>query len=126
MIAYSNISAIKTAIYDAEATIAVYDGVIARRIKEAEADAATSRRGRSSSTARESRRTSSSDVFSKELDDEERERRKRKRRAEETQGRSDAPDLVDRIMKIKMMTSNAPLISTPAGHYSSSNSLKPL
>ena len=76
--AYSNISTIKTAIYDAEATITIYDGVIARRIKEAEADAATSRKERSSSTARESRRTSSSDVFSKELEDEERERRRRK------------------------------------------------
>merc|ERR1712243_51517 len=72
LIVYTNISTIKTAIYDAEATITVYDGVIARRIKEAEADAATSREERSSSTARESRRTSSSDVFSKELEDEER------------------------------------------------------
>merc|ERR1712243_224373 len=126
LIAYSNISAIKTAIYDAEATIAVYDGVIARRIKEAEVDATTSRKGRSSSTARESRRTSSSDVFSKELDDEERERRKRKRKAEETRGRSDAPDLVDRIMRIKLKTSNAPLISTPAGHYSVKKSIKPM
>merc|ERR1711867_393235 len=84
--AYSNISTIKTAIYDAQATITVYDGVIARRIKEAEVDAATSRKERSSSTARESRKTSSSDVFSKELEDEEREKRKRKRKAEETRG----------------------------------------
>merc|ERR1712240_115523 len=83
--AYSNISTIKTAIFDAEATIAVYDGVIARRIKEAEVDAATSRKGRSSSTARESRRTSSSDVFSQELDDEkgEKENEKRKRHKED-------------------------------------------
>merc|ERR1711873_382388 len=82
LIVYTNISAIKTAIYDAEATITIYDGVIARRIKEVEADAATSRKERSSSTTRESRRTSSSDVFAKELEDEERERRRRK--AEET------------------------------------------
>merc|ERR1712240_217796 len=40
--AYSNISTIKTAIFEAEATIAAYDDVIARRIKEAEVDAATS------------------------------------------------------------------------------------
>ena len=126
MPAYSNITTIKTAIFDAEATIAVYDDVIARRIKEAEVDAATSRKERSSSTAKESRRTSSSDVFSQELDDEEREKRKRKRKAEETQGRSDAPDLMDRIMKIKMMKSNAPLISTPAGHYTIKKSMKPL
>ena len=67
--AYSNITTIKTAIFDAEATIAVYDDVIARRIKEAEVDAATSRKERSSSTAEESRRTSSRDVFSQELEE---------------------------------------------------------
>merc|ERR1712243_456753 len=44
LLAYSNISTIKTAIYDAEATITVYDGVVARRIKEAEVDATTSRK----------------------------------------------------------------------------------
>ena len=76
--------------------------------------------------ARESRRTSSSDVFSKELDDERRERRKRRRKAEETQGRSDTPDLVDKIMNIKMMTSNAPLVSTPAGHHSVKKSMEPI
>ena len=30
LIVYTNISAIKTAIYEAEATITIYDGVIAR------------------------------------------------------------------------------------------------
>merc|ERR1712240_758254 len=37
-----------------------------------------------------------------------------------------APDLVDRIMRIKMKTSNAPLISTPAGHYTVKKSMKPI
>merc|ERR1711873_322823 len=124
LIVYTNISAIQTAIYEAEASITIYDGVIARRIKEAEADAATSRKERSSSTARESRRTSSSDVFSKELEDEE--RRRRKRKAEETRGKSDVPDLADRVMRIKLKTSNAPLISTLAGHYSVKKSMKPM
>merc|ERR1711873_157278 len=96
------------------------------RTKEAEVDAATSRKERSSSTAKESRRTSSSNVFSQEIEDEEREKRKRKRKGEETPGRSDAPDLMDRIMKIKMMKSNAPLTSTPAGQYTVKKSMKPL
>ena len=84
LVVYTNISAIQTAIYEAEASITIYERVIARRIKEAEADAATSRKERSSSATRESRRTSSSDVFAKELEDQERERRRRKRKAEET------------------------------------------
>merc|ERR1711873_40430 len=103
LIVYTNISAIQTAIYGAEASITIYDGVIARRIKEAEADAATSRKERSSSATRDLRRTSSSDVFSKELEDEE--RRRRKRKAEETRGKSDVPDLADRVMRIKLKTS---------------------
>merc|ERR1711873_120064 len=81
LIVYTNISAIQTAIYEAEASITIYDGVIARRIKEAEADATSSRKERSSSATRDLRRTSSSDVFAKELEDEERERRRRKRKA---------------------------------------------
>ena len=32
-------------------------------------------------------------------------------------GRSDTPELVDEIMDDKMMTSNAPLVSTPAGQH---------
>merc|ERR1711873_114527 len=96
------------------------------RTKEADVDAATSRKKRSSSTAKESRRTSSCDVFSQEIEDEEREKRKRKRKGEETPGRLDAPDLMDRIMKIKMMKSNAPLTSTPAGQYTVKKSMKPL
>merc|ERR1711873_346052 len=124
LIVYTNISDIKTAIYEAEATITIYDGVIARRIKEAEADAATSRKERSSSATRDSRRTSSSDVFSKELEDEE--RRRRKQKTEETQGKSDVPDLADRVMRIKLKTSNAPLVSTLAGHYSVKKSMKPM
>ena len=124
--AYSNIATVKSAIFDAEATIAVYDDVVARRTKEADVDAATSRKEKSASTAKESRRTSSCDGFSQETEDEEKEKRKRKRKGEETPGSSDAPDLMDRVMKIKMKKSNAPLTSTPAGQYTVKKSMKPL
>merc|ERR1712121_347179 len=117
LIVYTNMSAIQTAIYEAEASITIYDGVIARRIKEAEADAATSRNERSSSATRDSRRTSSSDVFAKEMEDDE--RRRRKRKAEETRGKSDVPDLADEVMRIKLKTANA-------GHYSVKKSMKPM
>ena len=69
---FTDISSIQTAIYETEASIIIYDGVIVRRIQEAETDAATSRKERSYSATRDSRRTSSSDVFSKELEDEDR------------------------------------------------------
>merc|ERR1711873_22128 len=65
-------------------------------------------------------------MAAKELEDEERERRRRKRKAEETQGKSDVPDLADRVMRIKLKTSNAPLVSTLAGHYSVKKSMKPM
>merc|ERR1712034_247756 len=97
-----------TAIYEAEASITIYERVIARRIEEAEADAATSRKERSSLATRDSRRTSSSDVFAKELENDE--RRRRKRKAEETRGKSDVPDLADKVMRIKLKTANAPLV----------------
>merc|ERR1711873_80072 len=89
-------------------------------------DAATSRKEKSASTAKESRRTSSCDGFSQETEDEEKEQRKRKCKGEETPGSSDAPDLMDRVMKIKMKKSNAPLTSTPAGQYTVKKSMKPL
>merc|ERR1711873_356365 len=71
LIVYTNISAIQTAIYEAEASITIHDGVIARRIQETEAAAATSRKERSSSETRDLRETCSSNVFSKDLEDEE-------------------------------------------------------
>merc|ERR1712240_541603 len=124
LVVYNNISAIQTAIYEAEASITIYERVIARRIKEAEADAATSRKERSSSATGDSRRTSSSDVFAKEMEDDE--RRRRKRKAEETRGKSDVPDLADEVMRIKLKTANAPLVSTRAGHYSVKKSMNPM
>merc|ERR1712240_508271 len=124
LVVYNNISAIQTAIYEAEASITIYERVIARRIGEAEADAATSRRDRGSSATRDSRRTSSSDVFAKEMEDDE--RRRRKRKAEETRGKSDVPDLVDEVMRIKLKTANALLVSTRAGQYSVKKSMNPI
>merc|ERR1712240_934759 len=124
LVVYTNISAIQTAIYEAEASITIYERVIARRIKEAEADAATSRKERNSSATRDSRRTSSSDVFAKEMEDDE--RRRRKQKAEETRGKSDVPDLVDEVMRIKLKTANAPLVSTRAGQYSVKKSMNPM
>merc|ERR1711989_203307 len=124
--AYSNVATLKSAIFDTEATIAVYEDVVTSRTKEANFHAANSRKEKSASTARESGRTSSRDLFSQEIEDEEREKRKRKRKQEDTPGSSDTPDLMDRVMKIKMMKSNAPLTSTPAGQYMVKKSMKPL
>merc|ERR1712240_214835 len=124
LVVYTNISAIQTAIYEAEASITIYERVITRQIKELEADAATSRKDRGSSATRESRRTSSSDVFAKEMEDDE--RRRRKRKAEETREKSDVPDLADEVMRIKLKTANAPLVSTRAGHYSVKKSMNPM
>ena len=44
----------------------------------------------------------------------------------DTPGSSDTPDLMDRVMEIKMMKSNAPLTSTPAGQYTVKKSMKPI
>merc|ERR1712240_671687 len=41
-------------------------------------------------------------------------------------GRSDTPELVDEIMNGKMMTSNAPLVSTPAGQHTVKESMEPI
>merc|ERR1712089_75798 len=124
--AYSNVATLNSAIFDTEATIAVYEDVVTRRTKEADFDAATSRKEKSASTAKESGRTSSCDVFSQETEDKQKEKRKRKRKEEETPGSSDTPDLMDRVMKIKMKNSNAPLTSTPAGQYTVKKSMRPL
>merc|ERR1712240_616310 len=48
LVVYNNISTVQIAIYEAEASITIYERVVARRIREAEADAAT-RRDRGSS-----------------------------------------------------------------------------
>merc|ERR1712089_25282 len=124
--AYSNVATLNSAIFYTEATIAVYEDVVTRRTKNADFDAATSRKEKSASTAKESGRTSSCDVFSQETEDKEKEKRKRKRNEEETPGSSDTPDLMDRVMKIKTKNSNAPLTSTPAGQYTVKKLMRPL
>ena len=123
LVVYNNISTVQTAIHGAEASITIYERVVARRIREAEAYAAT-RRDRGSSAARDSGRTSASDVFGKEMDDEDRVRRKRK--VEGARERSDVPDLVNEVMKIKLKTANAPLVSTRPGNYAVKKSMKPM
>merc|ERR1711873_23595 len=83
--AYSNVATLNSAIFDTEATIAVYEDVVTRRTKEEDFDAATSRKEKSNSTAKESGRTSSCDGFSQEIEDEEKrekENAKRKRHQE--------------------------------------------
>merc|ERR1711962_978484 len=62
--AYFKVAALNSAIFDAEATITVYEAVVTRRTKKAEKE-------KSASTAKESRRTSSRDVFSQEAEDKE-------------------------------------------------------
>merc|ERR1712115_290327 len=124
--AYSNVATLKSAIFDTEATIAVNEDVVTRRTKETDFHAANSRKEKSASTAIDSGRTSSRDIFSQEIEDKEREKRTRKRKQEDTPGGSDTPDLMDRLMKIKMRKSNAPLTSTPAGQYTVKKSMKPL
>ena len=104
LVVYNNISTVQTAIHGAEASITIYERVVARRIREAEAYAAT-RRDRGSSAARDSGRTSASDVFGRELDDEDRLRRKRK--VDGARERSDVLDMANEVMKIKLKPANA-------------------
>merc|ERR1711962_1783890 len=116
---YFKVPDLNTAIFDAEATIAVHEAVVTRRTKKEEEE-------RSASTTRESRRCSARDVFAQEAAEKEKEKNKRKRKEDERQRSSNNPDLVDRITKIKMMTSNAPLTSIPAGQFSERKSMKPI
>merc|ERR1712115_594520 len=73
--AYSNVATVNRAIFDTEATIAVYEDVVTRRTKETNFHATNSRKEKSASTARDSGRTSSCDVFFQEIEDKEREKR---------------------------------------------------
>merc|ERR1712240_745543 len=123
LVGYNNISTVQTAIHIAEASITIYERVVARRIRDAEAYAA-SRRDRGSSAARDSGRTSASDVFTRELDGEDRLRRKRK--VDGTRERADVPDTANEVMKIMLKTANARLTSTRAGDYAVRNSMKPM
>merc|ERR1712163_109742 len=58
------------------------------------------------------------------MDDEDRVRRKQK--VEGAQEKSDVPDLIDEVMRIKLKTANAPLVSTRPGDYSVKKSMKPM
>ena len=40
--------------------------------------------------------------------------------------RLDTPELMDETMNVKMMTSNAPLVSTPAGQHTVKESMEPI
>merc|ERR1712240_580965 len=73
---FTNTSSIRTAIYETEASIIIYDGVIVRRIQEAETNTDTPRKEKSHSTAGDLSRNSSNDSCSKELEDEEARKRK--------------------------------------------------
>ena len=112
---YSNVATLRRAIFDTEATITVCEDVLARitrRTKRTVSHAA--------STARESGRTSSRDTRSQESEERERAKGAGKRKQEDT------PDLIDRIMKLKMMKANAALTSTPAGQYTVKKSMRPI
>merc|ERR1711962_1119128 len=116
---YFEVPELNTAIFDIEANIVVHEAIVTRKTKKEE-------EVRRASNTRESRRCSARDVFAQEEAGKEKEKNKRKRKEDERQRSSNNPDLVDRITKIKMMTSNAPLTSIPAGQFSERKSMKPI
>merc|ERR1711873_273576 len=120
---YNNISPIQTAILIAESSITIYERVVARRIRDSEAHAA-SRGDRGSSDARDSGRTSSSDVFARELDSGDTLGRRRK--VNGARERADGSDTANDVMNIMLRAANARLTSTRAGDYAVRNSRKPM
>merc|ERR1711873_179155 len=117
---FTNTSSIQTAIYETEASIIIYDGVIVRRIQEAETNTDTSRKERSHSTAGDLSRNSSNDSCSKELEDEE----ARKRKVEEPHEKSDIPELTNRLMRIKLGTAEKENDNADPGDHDDRNEKK--
>merc|ERR1711873_238171 len=95
---FTNTSSIRTAIYETEASIIIYDGVIMRRIQEAETNTDTSRKEKSHSIAGDLSKNSSVNSSPPELEDEE----ARKQKVEEPHEKSEIPELSSRLMRIKL------------------------
>merc|ERR1712240_137401 len=97
---FTNTDSIRTAIYQTEASIIIYDGVIMRRIQEAETNTDTSRKEKSHLIAGDLSKSSSVNSSPSELEDED----ARKRKVEEPHEKSDIPELSNRLMRIKLET----------------------
>merc|ERR1711873_222192 len=117
---FTNTSSIQTAIYETEASIIIYDGVIVRLIQEAETNTDTSRKEKSHSTAGDLSKNSSIDSCSKELEDEE----ARKRKVEEPHEKSDIPELTNRLMRIKLETAEKENDDADPGDHNDRNEKK--
>merc|ERR1711873_75392 len=100
LVIFTNTDSIRTAIYETEASIMIYDGVIMRRIQEAETNTDTSRKEKSHSIAEDLSKSSSVTSSPSELEDEE----ARKRKVEEPHEKSEIPELSNRLMRIKLET----------------------
>merc|ERR1712240_532462 len=100
LVIFTNTDSIRTAIYQTEASIIIYDGVIMRRIQEAETNTDTSRKEKSHLIAGDLSKSSSVNSSPSELEDEE----ARKRKVEEPHEKSDIPELSNRLMRIKLET----------------------
>ena len=116
---YFEVPELNTAIFDIEANIVVHEAIVTRQTKKEE-------EVRRASKTRESRRCSARDMFAQEEAGKEKEKSNKKRKQDERQRSENDQDLVDRITKIKLMTSNAPLTSTPAGQFSERKSMNPI
>merc|ERR1712240_156949 len=97
---FTNTASIRTAIYETEASIMIYDGVIMRRIQEAETNTDTSRKEKSPSIAGDLNKSSSVTSVPSDLEDEE----ARKQKVEEPHEKSEIPEISSRLMRIKLET----------------------
>merc|ERR1712240_748455 len=100
LVMFTNTDSIRTAIYETEASIMVYDGVIMRRIQEAEKNYDTSRKGKSHSRVGKLNKSSSDTSFPSDLEDEE----AKKRKVEESHEKSEIPEISNRLMRIRLET----------------------
>merc|ERR1712240_622263 len=100
LVIFTNTDSIRTAIYETEASIMIYDSVIMRRIQEAETNTDTSRKEKSHSIAGDLNKSSSVTSFPSDLEDEE----ARKRKVEEPHEKSEIPEISSRLMRIKLET----------------------
>ena len=110
---FTNTDSIRTTIDETEASIMIYDGIITRRIQEAEKNYDTFRKEKSHSRVERLNNSSSNTSFPSDSEDEE----AKKRKVEESNEKPEIPEISSRLMRIRLETTEEEIDEADTGDH---------
>merc|ERR1711873_152035 len=113
LVMFTNTDSIRTTIDETEASIMIYDGIITRRIQEAEKNYDTFRKEKSHSRVGKLNNSSSNTSFPSDSEDEE----AKKRKVEESNEKPEIPEISSRLMRIRLETTEEEIDEADTGNH---------